>query len=236
MEFFILVLLICLFVFLYCVYLLANDDFIFLRKDISMERLFNITFLGGIFSLFFGRLFYALSQDTEIFSSIIVFLLFPYFPGLSLLGGVVGAGIGLIILTNSKKDPLPLGRLADFFSIAFLVTLSIGFLGYYMFSQDGFPTIKAGSIITAYLFLAILFLKFLLPLLLSGKLKEGTIGLLFLVCFSVVSLISNSFPFVSFLEYFKDLENILLVALLISSTGFLAWHQGPDLKFKRFKS
>lgn len=235
MQFFILVILICLFVFLYCVYLLANDDFIFLRRDVTMERLFNIIFLGGLVSLFFARLFYGLFYVKNILLNPFVFLLFPYFPGLSMLGGVLGAGVAFLFLATRKKSTLPLGRMSDFFSIAFLVTLPVGFIGFLMFSEDGFSVIRAGSLVITYLVLFVIFLRFLLPQLLNGKLKEGTITFLFLICFSGVTLISNAFPKISVLGFFKNFENLILLTTLIGSLVFLIKQEGLLPKIKKLR-
>ena len=234
MQFFILVILICLFVFLYCVYLLANDDFIFLRKDVTMEKLFNVIFLGGLISLFFARLFYGLFYAKNILLNPFVFLLFPYFPGLSIVGGVLGAGVMLLFLAT-RKSTLPLGRMSDFFSIAFLVTLPVGFIGYFMFSEEGFPVIKAGSLVIAYLILFVVFLRLFLPQLLNGKFKEGTIACLFLICFSAVSLISNAFPKISVLDFFKNFENLILLATLIGSPVLLIRQEGLLAKIKKLR-
>lgn len=235
MQFFIFVLLICLFVFLYCVYLLANDDFIFLRRDLTMEKLFNIIFLGALTCLFFSRLFYGLFTAREILANPFVFLLFPYFPGLSLLGGVLGAGVTFLFLARNKKNPLPLGRISDFFSIALLITLPIGFLGYFMFSEEGFSVIRAGSLVITYLILFVIFLRILLPQLLNGKLREGTIALIFLICFSLVSLVSNAFPKIAISDFFKNFENLILIAIFILSLILLMKQENPLLKISNFR-
>lgn len=233
MQFFIFVLLICFFIFLYCVHVLANDDFIFLRRDVTMEKLFNLIFLGAFVSLFFSRLFYAFSVQS-ILANPFVFLLIPYFPGLSLLGGVVGIGAYFLFLAG-RRDPLPLGRMFDFFSIAFLISLPLGFLGYLMFSQGANELIKLGAQAGAYFILFIIFLKSFLPRLLSGKFKEGTISLIFLICFSVVSLISNAFAKITFAVYFNNFENIILILILLSSTAMLVWHENLLSKIKQLK-
>lgn len=235
MQFFILVLLICLFIFLYCIYLLAEDDFIFLRKDLTMERLFNIIFLGSLCSLFFGRLFYGLFHAKGILLNPLVFLLFPYFPGLSLLGGILGTGAVFLFLSTRKKNSLPLGRMSDFCSIAFLITLPIGFLGYFMLSEAGFPVIKAGSLIIVYLVLFIIFLRFLLPRLLSGKFKEGTITFIFLICFSAVTFISNAFPRINFLNFFRNFENLILAAIFFIAIILLFKQENLLLKIKELR-
>ena len=234
MQFFIFVLAICLFVFLYCVYLLANEDFIFLRKDVTMEKLFNIIFLGGLVSLFVSRLFYGLSHASNILVNPFVFLLFPYFPGLSMLGGVVGAGVTFLFLAR-RKNTLPLGRMSDFFSIAFLVTLPVGFLGYYLFSEDSFSIIRAGSLVITYLVLFVIFLRFLLHRLLSGKLKEGTITFLFLICYSIVSLVANAFPKINIPDFFKNFENLIIIVILIASVAFLIKQENLLSKIQKLR-
>ncbi|MBF8249827.1 MAG: hypothetical protein HW400_428 [Candidatus Levybacteria bacterium] len=235
MQFFLLVLLICLFVFLYCVYVLVNDDFIFLRRDITMEKLFNIIFLGVLASLFFSRLFYGFFHAKGILSNLFVFLLIPYFPGLSLLGGVVGAGAYFIFLAKRQGSQLPVGRMYDFFSIAFLVALPIGLMGYFLFSQEAMGIAKLGIQAVVYFVLFIIFLIFFLPRLLTGKFKEGTISLLFLICFSLVSLIANIFVKTNVLGYFKNFENITLILIFLSSAFLFIQREDLISKIKQLK-
>lgn len=235
MQFVILVLFICLFIFLYCVYVLANDDFIFLRRDITMEKLFNLIFIASLSSLFMSRFFYGLFHAKIILLNPFVFILIPYFPGLSLLGGVVGAGIYLLFLMKRKENPLPLERISDFFSIAFLISLSVGFLGFLLFSERGVSVIKLSAQAATYFIFFIIFLKFFLPKLLSGKFKEGTITFLFLISFSLVSLIANAFAKISILEYFRNLENIILILIFLLSLGVLIRHENLLFKMKQLK-
>jgi len=235
MQYFILVLLICLFIFLYCVYVLANDDFIFLRRDVTMEKLFNIIFLGSFVSLFTARLFYGFFHARSIFSGPLAFMLFPYFPGLSLLGGVVGAGAYLLFIKKSRENLLPLGRISDFFSIAFLISLCVGFIGFLLFSEEGMDMVKISFLAIIYFVLFIIFLKFFLSRLLTGKFKEGTISLLFLICFSLINLISNAFSKISILDYLKNFENIILILILFLSVGVIIWRENLLLKLTKLR-
>lgn len=235
MQFFILILLLCLFVFLYTVYVLARDDFIFLRKDLTMERIFNIIFLGSISCLFFARFLYGLTYARNDFLNPFVFLLFPYYPGLSLAGSLIGAGLVFLLLKKRQKNPLPLGRLADFFSIAFLIALPIGLLGYFMFSDEGLSFIRTTSMAVVYLSLFALFLRFLFSKLLGGKIQEGTITLIFLICFSLINLISNAIPTKSLIDYFKHFENPILILTFILSFGLLFKQENLLLKIKEFR-
>jgi prolipoprotein diacylglyceryltransferase len=235
MNFFIFILLACLFIFLYCVYVLANDDFIFLRRDVTMEKIFNIIFIGSLASLLVARIFYGISVKS-IFVSPFTFLLIPYFPGLSLLGGVVGIGIYLFFIVKRRENSFPLERMCDFFSIAFLISLPVGFLGYLLFSEGSAEMIKLGAQAFVYLGLFIIFLKFFLPKLLSGKFKEGTITLFFLIFFSLVNLIANAFLEINALEYLKNFENIILILIFLLSIGKLIWYEGPSIvQFKKGK-
>ncbi len=235
MQFFILVLVLCLFVFLYSVYVLARDDFIFLRRDLTMEKIFNIIFAGSLSSLFFARLFYGLIYLRSDFLSPFVFFLVPYYPGLSLVGGVIGTAITFLFLSRNKKNSLPLARLADFFSIAFLITLPIGILGYFMFSEGELSFVKTTILVVVYLLLFAVFLRFLFPVFLSGKIKEGTITLIFLACFSLVNLVSNAFPITSVIDYFKNFENPILMIAFAVSLFFLIKQENLLSKIKEFR-
>lgn len=232
MHFFVFILLTCLLIFLYCVYILANDDFIFLRRDVTMEKIFNIIFLGSLVSLFVSRLFYGFSSN-NIFVNPLVFLFIPYFPGLSLLGGVVGIGVYFLFLMKRQEDLFPLGRMSDFFSIAFLISLPIGFIGYFMFSEGNAMFMKLGVQAFLYFVLFIIFLKFFLPRLLSGKFKEGTITCLFSICFSVINLTINAFQKISILQYFKNFENIILILIFFLSVGVFIWREDILLGIKQ---
>lgn len=188
MNFFILVLFLCFFVFLYVIYFLAHDDFVVLRHDVSMEKIFNSAFLFSAVALFFSRLFYVLSNPQEIFFSLLGFLLFPYFPGLSLSGGLIGGFIFLVAYLKFKN--LPIGRLLDFFSIGFLTASLFGFIGFILLSGQ---TITYNIILGIGLnaLLVFIFIRFLLPLSLSGKLKDGSLGILFLISFSGIFFLIN---------------------------------------------
>src|ERR1035437_7199459 len=105
------IILICFFLFLYFLYYLSRDDFVIVRKDISIEKIFNLAFLTAIVSLFFSRLFFVLERMDQKLLSPLGFLAIPYFPGLSLLGGILGAGIFIFLYSKFRK--LPTGKMFD---------------------------------------------------------------------------------------------------------------------------
>ena len=210
MQFFIFVLLFCFFIFLFTLYELSQDDFIFIRKGISVETIFNTAFLVAIVSLFAARFLYIFSYPKPIFFTILGSFLFPYFPGLSIVGSVFGGTIFLTLYCLYKK--FPIGRMLDFFSISFLSTLPLGFLFVFLINQGN-------NFLLLSLVFYILFLIFaifvLLPLATKGKMRDGGIGLLFLVVFSAFTFIINIF--MANLKFVYSLENIVLFPGLILS-------------------
>lgn len=232
MHFFIIVLLVCFFIFLFSLYLLSRDDFVMMRKDITLDRAFNIAFIAFAVSVLSSRILFILSNPSSDFLNPLVFLLFPYYPGLSLLGGVGGGVLFLLILGKSQK--LPTGRLLDFFSISFLSALPVGIISYFLLMRQNLFTIPPISLMLVYVALFIVFIKILLPRLLSGRLKDGAIGLIFLICFSIISLITN------IIARGKNmlnlgLEDLILVIILYASLVFLFRQEKIIARFKKFK-
>jgi len=209
MNYFILVLIFCFSIFLYVIYFLSHDDFVILRNDVSMEKIFNAAFLFSAAALLFSRLFYAILNPADVYFSILGFFLFPYFPGLSLAGGLLGGFIFLI--TYSKFKNLPVGRLFDFFSIGFLISSPFGFLGYILLSTQQLSYNILISLILN-LLLVFVFAKYVLSLTLSGKLKDGSLGILFLISFSgiffLISILLN-------MGYILSAENLILLGIAI---------------------
>lgn len=207
----------CFFVFLFCLYLLSKDDFVFLRKDVTTEKIFNVAITVSIVSVLFSRILYVAINPKLEFLNPLVFLAFPYFPGFSLTGAVVGGAIISFFL--SKKYKIPVGRFFDFLAFSFCASLPIGFLGLFFLLEDKFRKIMFIGLALVYALLFVVFLKFLLPLLLKGKVKEGSIGFLFLSFFSVMSLISN------FVErgrpFYFNIEDFILIFTLVASAVLL---------------
>lgn len=234
MQFFILVLVTCFLIFLFCLYLLANDDFVLLRKDVSTEKVFNIAFLVAIFSLISSRVLFIVLNPSSNFLNPLVFFLFPYFPGLTLTGGAIGGIIAFFIL--AKRGKFPTARLFDFFSISFLSPMALGFLGYFLLSKSKFFSFHDIGLIVVYLALFVVFLKILLPRLLNGQLKEGTIGIIFLICFSIISLVENLVGRVGKNIFNLGVEDIILFLVLFVSLVFLFRQEKLLAKIKKFRT
>ena len=107
MGFFILVLLVCLLLFLGSLYFLASDDLVLLRKDTSLERVFDMALVMTFSSLLSARILYVVLNPGPGFLNPLVFFLFPYFPGLSLTGALIGALFAFFLfMPNTQKCQL----------------------------------------------------------------------------------------------------------------------------------
>lgn len=226
------VLTLCLFVFLFCLYALCRDDFVFLRKNVTLEWLFNAAFLTLGVSLFSSRLIYVLFNFDSIFLNPFVFLLFTHYPGLSLTGGVLGGIAFNLIYLKQKK--LPTGHILDSFSISFLLAVLFGvtmaiFSTKFIFKEITMPFLIFEFII--YLLLFIIFFRSFQ----KTRFKEGSTTLLFLVIFGVLSLLSDILVKKNNILTWRAYEDYLLIIMLLISIFIFVKKEEllKRLKFKR---
>lgn len=218
MDFTFLVLAFCFVIFLYIVYVLSRDDFVILRSNTSVEKIFNVAYLSVFFSLLSARLFYVLSNPKPIFATPLGFLLFPYFPGLSLISGLLGGYLISIIILKFWK--LPIGRITDFFSMGFLTAFPVGFLFSFFSSINQKLSLPFYFSIILYLLLLFVFVKFVLSMSTGGKIKDGSLSFLFMLSFSLFYLLSNiSFSLGKNILNFENIFSFLI--FLIFSIIFL---------------
>src|SRR5205085_1816494 len=110
--------------FLYYLYKLVKDDYVFIRKNVSLEQIFDIAFLVLGASFFFARFFYLLFHFDYHQNPFILFFT-PGKGSFSFFGLVVGSITTLYLIGKYKK--IPLGRLFDFFTLALVVAMPFGF-------------------------------------------------------------------------------------------------------------
>ncbi len=203
------IIIICFFVFLFVLYSLSNDDFVLLRKHVTTTSIFDTSFLLLLVSTLFARLLYVIFHLSPGFINPMVFFLFPYFPGLSLIGGIIG---GIIFLQlSSVLRGFPKGRIFDVFSLSFLACLPLGFL---LTSLHVFLLHLGMGIILLLLFI------FLLRVFQKGKLKDGSISILVFLATSIVLLIGSNFEAHTKTLFLFSSDQILLFLLLLSSGAF----------------
>lgn len=164
-----------LFIFLFCLYILAKDDFVLLRNNVALDKVFNIALFSAFFGLFTSRFFYVIFHYDPKFLNPFVFLLFPYFPGLSLVGGI--AGVIFFVYFYCKSRKMPQYRIIDIFSLAILCSMIFGFV------------IGSFNIILVSV-LAILFVASL-RIFQKGVFSDGGLGFFILFSFSLFYLLIN---------------------------------------------
>lgn len=210
-------LVISLVLFLFWLFIFANDDHVLLRKKIAIESVFDVSFITVAVMMFAARITYVIFHFSPGFMNPLVFVAIPYFPGLLLPGGVAGVVLFLSFFLPFKK--LPLSRFLDIFVLSFIGTLPFGFtlLGLLSLSQRQ-P--YGESFIIAAIF-AIIFFS-LRRTFLHGKWKDGSIGLLLLVIFSLCMLGTHLGVLRGKLTYYFYYSDIVPILLGIISFGFLA--------------
>ncbi len=207
------VILFCFFIFLYILYFLSKDDFVMARKDVSIERIFNLAFLTGFVTLISSRAGYAVFTHSFQYFNPLVFLAFPYFTGFSLIGGIIGGSIFIYFYSNYKK--IPTGRIIDLFIMAFVSVLPIGFIINFII-LGGKTTTFFNLFFVFSLAIYILFTKLIYPYSARGEIKDGSLTLLFLSLFSFFYFIIKLFLDIKTFS-FLEIENIALLVLLFSS-------------------
>jgi hypothetical protein len=179
------VIILSIFIFLFTLYALSREDFVFLRKNISLIEAFDVAWIVLLAALLSSRLLYVIFHFDKTYLNPLVFFLIPYFPGLSLIGAVLGALLSLMIIT--KRHKYPRGRFFDFFSFAFLSVLPLSSIA--SFLSDNEPWFFAALPFLYYTLLLIFFLRILLPRFLQGQMRDGMMGSLILMNYSLFSSI-----------------------------------------------
>ncbi len=215
MHFFFIVLIICFFIFLYTLYYLSNDDLVIIKKDMPLEGVFNTAFAAALIALLSSRIFYVVFHPRPVFFSPLGFLLFPYFPGLSLAGAIIGGS--LFLLFYARKEKLPAGRLFDFSVIGLLSCLPFGFLGLFLLTGVSYLAVFLFSFLI-YGILFFIFLKIFLKASFRNNLKNGSMGVIFLILFPVITFLSRIIEGFKSFDLFS-LENAVLLGLFIVSTA-----------------
>ena len=223
MQLFLLFLLLSFVIFLFSLYKLAKDDIVFIRKNVSLEQLFNIAFILALIGLFSSRLVYVLANPAKGFLNPLVFLLFPYFPGLSLVGGVFGAGCALFYLGRYKR--LPLGRVFDFFAISLFAALPLGLIGG-IFLGDGATLLESFFLSILYIILLIVVIKVFFTKLQQNTIQQGSIASLAIMLFSLTSFLTSMVVGREGILGFVDVPEILAIVMFFTGLFFLIRQEG----------
>lgn len=216
---------------LFCLYVLANDDVVFIRKNMTLERVFDTALFLAICMLLGARIGYVVLHWKPGYLNPLVFFLFPYFPGLSLAGAVATGVLCMGLFWRSSK--LPLGRFFDYFSYAMLTGITVGYLCDFFFFgiwQRGLPFYLSLFSVVVFGALWYFFTKILLPLHRRGELKEGAIGWLFVLSFSTSYLLTHLPQKTDRIVSLLHKEDSILLPLIILSLGFVVYLHSTTLK------
>lgn len=202
---------ICLIFFLYSVFVFTKDNFVLLRKNVTLEQLFNIAFSNFFFSIFCARIVYILEHLSINYLNPLVFLLFPYFPGLSFAGGI--AGCIFFLWYSTKKKKLPFLNIFDIFSLSLFLSIPIGML---LITLGNFIILRRVSYVFIWSSLAEFILLASMSLLFTkNKFKDGSLGFLIFSFITFTQFILRMF-LRSKANYFRlDSEDILLAVITI---------------------
>lgn len=180
-----------LLIFLFLTFLLARDDFLFIRRGVVLDDVFNVVFLALPVVILSARVFYVFLHPSVRFLNPLVFLIIPYFPGLSIVGGIIGAWLFVSIYTKKKK--MPTQRLLDILSIAFLFSLSLGIFFQALplfFTNKLFAVEEIGRSM-----IGIAFFIFALTQFMKEKWKEGSVMYFSIFLYSLLAGIATGFEF-----------------------------------------
>lgn len=191
--------------------MLAKDDFMLLRKNVTLEHLFNITFMFTVFGLFIGRIGYIIEHPSTDYINPLVFLLFPYFPGISLSFAL--AGVATFIWWNTKRKKLPFGRMFDVYTLAFLPVFAVGMfiegIVAIIFKQQFLPLIIGAVVVCILSILCYHFFQ-------KNKFQDGNIGFLGLSIFAFIHLIMRIFQRGIMHSMQVSIEDICLFVIFVS--------------------
>ncbi|MBU3979511.1 hypothetical protein KJ980_00030 [Patescibacteria group bacterium] len=225
-----LVVVFCLIIFFYSLYILGKDDHVFIRKNLSLEQLFDIAFIGIFTGIILANIL-SFVFPTVKDMNIVVRLFSPTGAGFSLISIILGYMLVLFLIGKYRK--LPIARLSDFFSLALLSALPVGYFLSILFIKrsDIIYYIIPGII---YLVSQVFFWRFLLERVISGKLRDGSLCSFFLVVFSVVSFFVHLFyKFTHAIKQIK-VDEFILIGIFLCGLLFLLYTNRGQILRRRF--
>lgn len=193
----------------FIIWRLYKNNLSFLRAKISLNEFFD----SALFFLFsFGvgaRILYIVEHWQVFRGNIASMFLFLHFPGFSLLGGVIGAVLGLWILCRIQKQPILL--LLDTFVVGLAFVLSFSQIG----SLEG---------ILAFAIFALLYYLYR-----TEKLRSGEIFLYFLILTGMLNF------FVVYLTGFRMAQVISAIFVIIGLSIILFTRKSVIISFLKGK-
>jgi len=215
-------LLFSLLLFFFSVYIFSREDFLLIRKNVPVEQIFDFSFLGLVFVTLFARITFVLFHFSRIYLNPLIFFLFPYFPGLSLFGGVGGGLIFLCVCTRDKR--LPTARIFDIFSLSFLLTLPFWYGIHAILneiSRRNYVSVIDITLCILYIVASI----FLIQAFVKNKFPHGIPAVGSVIVIALVSLIQILLTMIFLHSRSISIESILWMLTLFGGVLFLITHR-----------
>lgn len=133
---------VCLFI----LFSLSRNDFVLIRKNISPVIIFDAVFTGFFLAFIVGRIFFILDSGEYVLLYPLSFFHFLKYPGISVLGVVLGVFFSLFAF-RKKKVFL---RLSDIFGLSFFPVFLISLL--LRFTNPAFFIVKIVVVVGALIF------------------------------------------------------------------------------------
>lgn len=196
---------------LFILFMLSENDFVLIRRNITLPIIFNRIFIALFFSILIGRFFYVIDCRDSLFINPFVFFHFLNHEGFSLFGGFLGITASVIFLIKDKKA---LGRILDIVSLSFYPFLFL-FILYNPFASQHL-ILKLGIALILFLLF-----KTFANFHKSYSMKDGSLFYVILITFAHFNILSNlynyhnamflSFAFSDFISMFVIISAILLL-------------------------
>lgn len=175
----VLIFLLSLFLSLFTLYILSKNDFVLLRKKVSLVNVFDSLAITFISSFIVGRAVYVIESSRYDFINILKFLHFIKFPGISLFGIFLGACLALFFLFRKKEVVY---RITDIISLSFYYV----FLAFIILHSGNSKYLVWGKSLVVIILLFIFY--FLIRFHKNYVLKDGSIALIIGILISGFSL------------------------------------------------
>lgn len=205
----------------FILYILSKNDFVFLRKNITLHNMFDTMILSLLGFLLTARVLFVFGGlHSELYNPI-TFLHILRYPGILYLGGVIGFAAVSFLRFRKRKI---IFHILDIYSLAL----------YPLFLLSLFSSNITGNFLYFNVFIFLLSIFFFSLGIYSYRnivLKDGSVALLFL-CLAAVFTIINEFSGGTRVLFIFTIAQIVSLILFIISSVLLLTHES-FLNFKK---
>lgn len=208
-------LVISLIVSFFILYELSRNDFVLLRKNISLTQMFDYSIVSVLLALVVSRIFYIINAQRFDYLYPVSFLHVLRLPGLSLLGFFVGCVIVLYTILYKKKVT---ERVYDIFFLSFYPILLFVVIT---------MTLPKNLFFMKFVLVFVLIVLFgvLLQFLRNYVLKDGSISIIFFMIVCLITFFAELFTDGKDIVFIFSLVQILSVGVFVSLIGLFVLHQ-----------